>query len=49
MHPLNPFSDHMGQLGNRLNVRSEFPEKAMMDHKQAYRQLNRHEATFQIS
>jgi hypothetical protein len=48
MHLLNHFSDHIRQLGNLLNVSSELPEKAMMDHKQEYRQSNRHEAAFQI-
>jgi len=48
MRHLNHFSDHIRQLGNLLNVRSELPEKAMMDLKQAYRQSNGHEANFQI-
>jgi len=48
LHLLNHFSDHIPWLGNVLNVHSELPEKAMMDLKQAYRQLNRHEAAFQI-
>jgi len=48
MHLLNHLSDHIRQLGNLLNVSSELPEKAMMDLKQAYRQLNHHEAAFQI-
>jgi hypothetical protein len=48
MHLLNHFSDHIRQVGNLLNIRSKLPEKAMMDLKQACRQSNRHEATFQI-
>jgi hypothetical protein len=34
MHLLNHFNDRILQLGNLLNVGSELPEKAMMDHKQ---------------
>jgi hypothetical protein len=48
MHLLNHFSHHIRQLGNLLNVSSELPDKAIMDLKQAYRQLNRREAAFQI-
>jgi hypothetical protein len=48
MHLLNHFSGLICQLGNLLNVSSECLEKAMMDPKQAYRQLNHHEAAFQI-
>jgi hypothetical protein len=40
--------DHVSQLGNLLNVSSELPEKVIMDHSQAYRQLNSHPAAFQI-
>jgi hypothetical protein len=47
MHLLNHFSDHIRQLGNLLNVRSELPEKAMMDYKQAYHPCNHHEAAFE--
>jgi len=47
-HHLNNFSDHIRQLGNVLNVSSEFPEGAMLDLKQAYQQSNWHEAAFQI-
>jgi hypothetical protein len=36
MHLLNHFSDHIRQLGNRLNVSSELPEKVMMNLKLAY-------------
>jgi len=36
MHLLNHFSDHIRQLGNLLNVSSELPEEAMMDHKHVY-------------
>jgi len=36
MHLMNPFSDHICQLGNLLNVSSEHPEKVMMDLKEAY-------------
>ena len=48
MHLLNDFSDHICQLGYRCNASSELPEKAMMDHEQVYRQLNRHDAAFSI-
>jgi len=48
MHLLNHFSDHICQLGNLLNASSELPERVMMDVKQAYRQSNRHDASFQI-
>ena len=48
LHLLNHFSDHIRQLGNLLNVRSEIPENATIDLKQGYRQLNGHEAAFQI-
>jgi len=48
MHLLIHFSDHIRQLGNLSNVSTALPEKAMMDHKQAYRQSNRLEAAFQI-
>jgi hypothetical protein len=48
MHLLNHIFDHICQLGNLLNVSSELPEKVIMDHLQAYQQLNSHQATFQI-
>jgi len=48
MHLLNHLSDHIRQLGNLRNVSSELPENTMMDLKQAYRQLNRHETAVQI-
>jgi len=48
MHLRNHFSDHIRQLGNLLNVSSELPDKAMMDHKEAYRHSDQHEAAFQI-
>jgi len=48
MHLLNHFSDHIRQLCNLLNVSSELAEKAMIDLKQAYRQLDCHVAAFQI-
>jgi hypothetical protein len=41
---LNHFSDHILQLGNLLNVRLKFPEKAGMDFEQGYHQSNRHQA-----
>jgi len=47
IHLLNHFSDHICQLGHLLNIRSELPEKAMMDRKQAYQQSNHHKAVFQ--
>ena len=46
-HP-NNISDHIHQLGQLFKASTKLPEKAMMDHKQAYQQSNRQEATFQI-
>jgi len=48
MHLLKDFSDHIRQLGNLLNRPSELSQNAMMDLEHAYRQSNRHEATFHI-
>jgi len=48
MHLLNHYSDHICQLGNLFNERSELTEKAMMNLKQAYQQSNRHDAGFHI-
>jgi len=45
---LNHFSDHIRQLGNLINVCSKLPEKAIIDLKQVYWQLDRLEAAFQI-
>jgi len=35
MHLRNHFSNHIYQLGNLLNARSELPERVMMDRNQA--------------
>jgi hypothetical protein len=48
VHPLNNFFDHIHRLGNQLHVCYELPGTVRMDHKQAYRQSNCHEAAFQI-
>jgi hypothetical protein len=48
IHLLNYCSDHIHQLPNLLNVRSELPEKAIWDPEQAYSQLNGYEAGLQI-
>jgi len=42
MHHLNHLSDHIHQLGGLLNICYKVSEKAMIDLKQAYPQLNRH-------
>ena len=47
MHLLHRFPDHICQLGNLLNVRSELQEKAMMDLKQTYQPSKLHEEGFQ--
>jgi len=39
---LNRFSDHIHLLGNLSNASCEFPERVMMDLKQAYCQWKRH-------
>jgi hypothetical protein len=48
MYLPNHFPDHIRQLGNLFNLSSEFPKKAIINHKQVYQQSNCHEATFQI-
>jgi len=48
MQILNHFSNNVRQLGHLFNVSFELPERAMMDHKQVYQQLNHHEAAFHI-
>jgi len=48
MHLLNPFSDHICQLGDLLNASSELSDTGMMDLKQAYWQSNHQEAAIQI-
>jgi len=47
-HLLNNFSDHIRQLGNLLNASAEPAEWVMIELKQVYWQLNRHEAACQI-
>jgi len=42
---LNHFSDYICYLANLLHGSSELSEKAMMDLKQAYKQLSCHELT----
>jgi hypothetical protein len=36
MHLLNHFSHHICQLGNLVYIRSELPDKVMMDLNKAY-------------
>jgi len=48
MHLLNHFCDHICEIGNLLDARSELAERAMMDLKQVYRQSDRYVPTFHI-
>jgi len=48
MHLLKHILDHIHQLGNVIHAAFELPACAKMGHRQGYRQLNRHVATFQI-
>ena len=48
MHLLNHFSDHSCQLAKLFNGSCELPARTMRDCKQAYRQLNGHQAASQI-
>ena len=48
MHVLIHFSDYIRLLGYLLDVRSELPEKPMMDLTQAYQRSNHDEVSFRI-
>jgi hypothetical protein len=48
MRILNHLSDHVCLVGTLFNESSESPEKAITNHKPAYKQLNQYEAAFKM-